>query len=117
MSLPGTLDCGPWRVSCVREDYHGQPQGSWDFWLDREAVPTLILRARSTGDRLTPPGRLGKTVKKWMIEEKIPRFRREVLPVFHCGGRIAAVAGLGPDRAFTAREGKSAWHITLSNIE
>ena len=117
LPLPGGLDCGPWHISCAREDYRGQPQGSWDFWLDREAAPALRLRARSTGDRLTPPGRLGKTVKKWMIEEKIPRFGRDALPVFDCGGQVAAVAGLGPDRAFAAREGRSAWHITVSNIE
>ena len=117
MPLPGALDCGPWRISCAQEDYRGQPQGPWDFWLDRETAPVLSLRSRSTGDRLTPPGRLGKTVKKWMIEEKIPRFRREALPVFDCGGQAAAVAGLGPDRTFAAREGRSAWHITVSNIE
>lgn len=117
LPLPGALDCGPWRISCAREDYRGQPQGPWDFWLDREAVPALRLRARSTGDRLTPPGRLGKTVKKWMIEEKIPRFRREVLPVFDCGGQVAAVAGLGPDRAFAAREGRPAWHIVIIPCE
>ncbi len=117
LPLPGALDCGPWRVSCAQEDYRGQPQGPWDFWLDREAAPALRMRARSTGDRLTPPGRLGKTVKKWMIEEKIPRLRREILPVFDCGGRVAAVAGLGPDRTFVAGKGQSAWHITVSNIE
>lgn len=117
LPLPGALDCGPWRISCAQEDYQGQPQRPWDFWLDRRAVSALHLRARSTGDRLTPPGRLGKTVKKWMIEEKIPRFRREILPVFDCGGRVAAVAGLGPDRTFVAGKGQSAWHITVSNIE
>ena len=117
LPLPGSLDCGPWHVACTQEDYRSQPQGPWDFWLDREAVPALTLRSRRTGDRLTPPGRLGKTVKKWMIEEKLPRFQREVLPVLDCGGQAAAVAGLGPDRAFAAREGRSAWHITVSNIE
>lgn len=117
LSLPGALDCGPWRISCQGEIYGGQPQGPWDFWLDREAVPAVRVRSRRAGDRLTPPGRLGKTVKKWMIEEKISRFRREVLPVFDCGGRAAAVAGLGPDRAFLPSEGRGAWHITVSNIE
>ena len=113
LPLPGVLDCGPWQISCTQEDYCGQPQGPWDLWLDRGATPMLALRSRRTGDRLTPPGRLGKTVKKWMIEERLPRFQREVLPVFHCGGQIAAVAGLGPDRTFAAREGRAAWHITI----
>ena len=82
-----------------------------------EAALELIKWARRTGGRLTPPGRLGKTVKKWMIEEKIPRFQREVLPVFDWDGRPAAVAGLGPDRAFAAREGQRAWHIVVTISE
>ena len=115
--FPGTLDRGPWHVACVQEDCRGQCQGPWDFWLSREAVPGLTLRPRRTGDRLAPPGRLGKTVKKWMIEEKIPRFQREALPVFDCGGQVAAVAGLGPDRAFAAKEGQSAWHVVITPAE
>ncbi|WP_251316205.1 tRNA lysidine(34) synthetase TilS [Flintibacter muris] len=117
LPLPGRLDCGPWQVSCVPEDYGGQTQGPWSFWLDRQAVPALELRSRRTGDRLTPPGRLGKTVKKWMIEARLPRFQRDVLPVFHCGGRVAAVAGLGPDRAFVPQAGRPAWHITVAALD
>lgn len=117
LPLPGALDCGAWHIVCQAEDYQGQPQGPWELWLDRQAVPGLEIRPRRTGDRLTPPGRLGKTVKKWMIEAKIPRFQRDALPVFCRGGQVAAVAGLGPDRAFAAAEGKSAWHITLSGAE
>ena len=117
LPLPGARSCGPWQVSCRAEDYGGQPQGPWEFWLDREAVPSLGLRARRTGDRLTLPGRLGKTVKKWMIEERIPRFQREALPVFDCGGRVAGVTGLGPDRAFVPRPGRPAWHIVIASAE
>ena len=76
-----------------------------------------MLRPRRTGDRLTLPGRLGKTVKKWMIEERVPRFQRSALPVFDCSGQTAAVAGLGPDQAFAAKAKKSAWHITVSSAE
>ena len=115
--LPGALDCGPWRLTCQAEDYGGQPQSPWEFWLDRQAVPALELRARRTGDRLTLAGRLGKTVKKWMIEEKVPRFQRDILPVFTCAGQVAAVAGLGPDRSFAARSGQPAWHVTVVPAE
>ncbi len=113
LSLPGETDCGSWNIHCRAEEYCGQRQGPWDLWLDREATPTLTVRVRRTGDRLTPPGRLGKTVKKWMIEEKIPRFQRDVLPILDCGGRVAAAAGLGPDRAFLPQAGRPAWHITV----
>ena len=31
--------------------------------------------------------------------------------------QVAAVAGLGPDRAFAAREGQRAWHIVVTISE
>lgn len=117
LSFPGSGIFGPWLIDCTGEVYHGQPQTPWEFWLDRSAATALLIRPRRTGDRLTPPGRLGKTVKKWMIEEKLPRFQRDVLPVFDLAGRVAAVAGLGPDRAFLPREGRPAWHITVTPEE
>ena len=115
--LPGSLNCGPWQVLCEAAEYSRQPQGPWDFWLDRNAVPVLALRARRTGDRLTPPGRLGKTVKKWMIEARLSRFQRQSLPVFDCCGKVAAVAGLGPDRAFLPEADCPAWHIRINPAE
>ena len=113
LPLPGEVSCGPWKVLCEQAGYSGQAQGPWEFWLEREGLSRLSLRPRRTGDRLTPPGRLGKTVKKWMIEARLPRFQREALPVFEQSGQVAAVAGLGPDRAFAAKEGRPAWHITI----
>ena len=117
LPLPGELTCGSWRIDLRAEDYAGQPHGDWEFWLDRASVSALKVRARRTGDRLTPPGRLGKTVKEWMIEEKLPRFQRDVLPVLDCGGRVAAVAGLGPDRDFVPEAGRPAWHIVITSEE
>ena len=116
LPLSGQTENGPWRVQCQAESYVGQPQGPWEFWLDCGTVSHLALRPRQAGDRLTPPGRLGKTVKKWMIEERISRFQRDTLPVFDCGGRVAAVAGLGPDRACLPQRGQPAWHITITPL-
>lgn len=117
LPLPGHLEAGPWEIRCQAGTYEGQDQGPWDFWLSREAAGLLSVRPRRTGDRLTLPGRLGKSVKKWMIQEKLPRFQRDALPVFECGGAVAAVAGLGPDRAFAPHEGQGAWHITVTPIK
>ena len=117
LPLPGHLEAGPWEICCQAVTYEGQDQGPWDFWLSREAAGLLSVRPRRTGDRLTLPGRLGKSVKKWMIQEKLPRFQRDALPVFECGGAVAAVAGLGPDRAFAPHEGQGAWHITVTPIK
>ena len=35
LPLPGELTWGRWRVVCAPAVYGGQPQGPWDFWLDR----------------------------------------------------------------------------------
>ena len=117
LPLSGELSCGPWRISVQAEDYAGQPQGEWEFWLDRASAPALEARARRSGDRLTPPGRLGKTVKKWMIEKKLPRFQRDILPVLDRGGQAAAVAGLGPDRGFVPEAGRPSWHVVITSEE
>ena len=115
LPLPGRLTWGGWLAVCRAERYEGGPQGPWEFWLDREAAPSLTLRPRRTGDHLTPAGRPGKSLKKWMIQEKIPRHLRDTLPILDCRGAVAAAAGLGPDRAFLPRPGQAAWHIALAS--
>ena len=72
----------------------------------------LTVRPRRTGDRLERPGRPGRTVKKIMIDQKLPRHLRDTVPVLDSGGRVAAVAELGPDAAFLPRLGEPCWHIT-----
>ena len=114
--LPGQTQAGPWLVTCTPEAYAGQPQRPFDFWLSSARVPALTLRPRRAGDTLRLPGRPGKSVKKWFIDEKIPRPRRDLLPVLDCSGRAAAVAGLGPDAAFLPQPGQPAWHLTLREI-
>ena len=114
LALPGQTQVGRWLVTCTQERYRGQPCRPLDFYLDRSAVPTLTARPRSQGDRLTLPGRPRKTLKKWYMDEKIPRLSRDQLPVFQCGGRLAGAAGLGPDAAFLPQAGAEAWHICLT---
>ena len=72
---------------------------------DAEAVPwPLALRTRRPGDRFRPEGGRGsKTLKRWLIDHKVPREERDALLVVASGVRVlaipalAAVAeGLGP---------------------
>ena len=63
------------------------------------------------GDELALPGRDTKTLKKWMIEQKIPRRDRERIPVLADERGVLAVAGLGPHRARMAEPGQPAWEV------
>ena len=113
LPLPGTAELAGWTVHSAPEIYRGQRQGPFQFWLDRDAVQTLTLRVRQTGDRLKLPGRPTKTVKKWCVDQRIPARLRPGLPVLDCGGRLAGVAGLGPEAALLPPPGAPAWRIRL----
>ena len=114
LPLPGQITAGWFQITAVREDYSAPAGDGWTFWLalDGGAEQELLVRRRRTGDRLKLPERPAKSVKKLMIEEKIPRHLRESLPVLEWGGRLAAVAGLGADGAFQPAAGQAAWRIT-----
>lgn len=113
LPLPGQVTWGEWTVTAAPVRYLGQPQGTLDFYLSQQAAPALTLRPRRTGDRLAPPGRPGKSLKRRLIDEKIPRDRRDRLPVLDAAGQVAAAALLGPDAAFVPPPGADAWHIRL----
>ncbi len=110
LPLPGTLTL-PWgTITARRSVYEGQEQTPVDFYLS--CGDTIAVRSRRTGDRLARPDRPGRLLKKILIDEKIPQHVRHMIPVLDCGGRVAAVAGLGPDRAFLPETGQECWHIT-----
>ncbi|MCI8422985.1 MAG: tRNA lysidine(34) synthetase TilS [Lawsonibacter sp.] len=111
--LPGVTRVGEWEITCTEEVCAEQAQRPFDFCLSQALVPALTARSRQRGDRLTLSRRPEKTLKKWFIEEKIPRVRRDCLPVLDCGGRVVAVAGLGASTLFSPKPGEPAWHITL----
>ncbi|MCD8007506.1 MAG: tRNA lysidine(34) synthetase TilS, partial [Clostridiales bacterium] len=64
------------------------PEGKFnqpdEFYL--VPCPGLILRPRRTGDAITLPARDRKTVKKLLIDSKVPRFCRAQIAVFDVGG-------------------------------
>lgn len=115
LPLPGQLSL-PWgtltarRIICQTTE-----QTPCSFYLSCAKVNAgLIVRSRRTGDELTRPGRPRRTLKKVLIDEKIPRFQRDMIPVLECGGRVAAVAGLGADAAFLPTPGEACWQIVCT---
>lgn len=108
------LDNG-WAVEiqeCVCPDPPDQEEYQWHIARDSVTFP-LILRARQPGDQLRLPGRRAKTLKKWYIDEKIPRQRRESLPVLADESGLLAAAGLGPNYPRLALPGQEAYFIRV----
>ena len=59
---------------------------------------SLVMRAREIGDYIHPAGRkVGKTVKKWMIEQGVPAHLRQTVPVVCDDVGVVLVAGIGCD--------------------
>ena len=87
-------------------------KGPYQCDLIPPAFP-LTIRGRRTGDRLAPPGRPEKTLKKWYIDEKLSRSLRDGLPVLAAGEEILAAAALGPDRKYYAPAGEPALHAAF----
>lgn len=108
----GSLCWGTWTIHCKAEVCPEKGyRGPNDFFL----VPgEYIVRSRRTGDGLRLGRRPAKTVKKLMIDEKIPAHRREQIPVFVRDEKVAALGGFGPDGDFLARPGQQSLHIMLT---
>ena len=103
-----------WRCACrpVLCPPAGEERaGAW--YLSREVQGTPVLRPRKTGDELALPGRDTKTLKKWMIDEKIPRRDRDRIPVLADERGVLAAAGLGPHRERMAKPGQPAWEVVF----
>lgn len=86
-------------------------------------VDKLYLRSRKQGDTLKIASRPRKTLKKWMIEEKIPQHLREELPVFVTEtDQVVAVVDLEKEKAFVdsgflPQERANDWKIRLTKRE
>lgn len=119
--IPGEGGCqlGRWHLEVRRTLCPaGAVQGPFQWFLRPEALRfPLTARTRETGDRLHLPGRTGKTLKKWYIEEKIPRQDRDTLPVLTDSHGLIAAAGLGPQEARIASPGEPAIRFTLTKTE
>lgn len=73
------------------------PRNRCTKWFDCDKmIKSLMLRNRSAGDYLTvkgPQGLIHKSLKSYLINEKIPRNKRDCLPVIAEGSHILWVVG------------------------
>lgn len=103
-----------WTLETARAICPDTPPTPHAFYL--KPLGPLALRSRQTGDFLHPPFRTGKSVKKWLIEAKVPRQEREAVPVLTAGETLVAVAGLGPQAHCLAKRGEEAIFVTWTKV-
>jgi len=111
----GTQRWGDWTVACSPEPCPQKAYVSpWEFYLE---PGDYLIRPRREGDKLTLGKRPEKTVKKLMIEGRVPARRRGAVPVLARGERVAALGGFGPEKSCLAAPGAPALHIILKKEE
>ena len=89
------------------------PRDPGRFYLDPDRLQgPLVLRSRQTGDRLSLPGRGEKTVKKLLIDSRVPRRVRERVPILADEAGVVWLGGFGPHQDRLAAPGAEALEIT-----
>ena len=115
LPMPGQMPLCDGVLTVTKTVYHAQPQHPACFFLSWEKTADgLTLRARTSGDQLARPGRPRRTLKKIMIDEKLPRHLRDTVPVLEYCGRVAGVVGLGPDADFLPLPGQPCWQLEFT---
>ena len=93
----------------------------WQASFDYDKIPLpLTLRTRLRGDRFCPAGMGGRSRKlqDYFVDEKIPRRKRDTIPLLVSGSDILWVAGHRTDERFLPAQGtKKLLHIILRNRE
>lgn len=116
LALPGETElCGTsWHFSARRARRPSGPLVPEVLFLRLPPGAQVLLRPRAAGDGLALPGKPCRSIKKLLIDCKLPRARRALLPVLECGGRVAAVAGFGVDQSFLPAPGETAWRVVVT---
>lgn len=114
----GTCTFGRFQIVCTSVLCPASaPYSKNQFYLKAppdEAV--LFLRARREGDELALPARRNKSLKRLMIDEKIPRRERERFPVLCADSCTLAVIGLGAQRDALATAGEPALALSITTL-
>lgn len=100
LHIPGTvlLPEGHKISACITDVSElSWPPPAYRAYLDLDKIPSssLIVRSRMPGDRFHPQGASGaKKLKDFLIDRKVPFYRRESLPLVTAEENIIWVAGI-----------------------
>lgn len=102
-----------WKLVCRPAQAPAEPPTDpFVCYLDPSVLDgPLTVRPRETGDCITLPGRPHKSVKKLLIDAKVPRADRERLPVVADRRGPVWLGGFGPDATRLAAPGAPALEL------
>lgn len=108
-------DAGGWRVT-IRTAPAGCPLPACAARLRRNALgDATVLRTRRPGDRFQPTGMAGtKKLQDFFIDAKIPRERRDSIPLLVARGGIAWVVGYRIAEWAAPRDGEPTVEVSLT---
>ena len=102
-----TVVNGRWRAVCSQSVCPEEREDGVCYLTLEAADEPLLVRSRKIGDALTLRSGSGrKTIKKLFIDEKVPRWEREQVPVVERGGACIAAGRFGAELAFHAAAGE-----------
>lgn len=111
ISIGESVVFGDWQIELTP----GYREGAYHADASKLTFP-LSLRSRREGDRLFMGG-MHKSVKKLMIDRKIPKEIRDNIPVLLDNNRVVAIAGIGFDRTFASYKETNIISIYFRRIE
>ena len=111
----GSQTWGGWHLTCTEEICPVKAYVSPEQFYVK--IAPYLIRPRREGDLLQLGRRPRKTVKKLMIEHRIPRHLRSCVPVLEGPDGCAAVGGLGPHWDALAQPGSRCLKITIRKGE
>ena len=113
LKLSGCTELAPigMRVECrVVESFENYANTPFQFAIkyDMMSDDPLFVRSRRQGDTIITPGGFRKSLKKLLIDRKIPRSQRDRMAVVTDGMQVLAAAGLGVSQEHRAQIGQPA---------
>ena len=106
--VPGTVRYGKYRLTASIFPYKNEiiPEKMYTKWFDYDTIKnTVQIRPRRSGDFLTVTASGGrKTLKKYLIDEKIPAGERDRLCLLADGSQILWVVGHRISEAYKVTE-------------
>ncbi len=117
LALSGVTELGAVKLSCHLIEYTAKLRKKPNcLYVCAENLEKIWCRSREVGDEIRLPNQNRKTIKKWMIEKKIPRMQREYMTVLLKDESVVAVFGIGTDEKFAPIVGQKAYEISMEML-